>query len=497
MLLRALPAARWLAILCLSTALAVRAQDRPDTHRISPAEAEELLRSVDSIAQFAAERTGLELRRRVDRRLASRDEVQRYVEAKMAEDEDQKRFERSELVIKKFGLLPRDFQLQPFLVKILREQVAGYYDSKTKTVNLLDWLAAEAQQPVLAHELTHALQDQAIDLDGWTAKARADLHHAVNADNFDIAYDELSTARNAVLEGQGMAVLVEFMLKPAGHTLLQSPQVVPMMKKFMEKSEPGSIVATAPLLIRESLTFPYRDGLGFIDALLRHGGTELAYRQALLAPPTTSRAILTPESYLQKEVLPPMVMPELGSALAGWEKFDTGSIGQFDVRILIEQLGEPRLAEALSPEWRGGMYLAARPARARGKDAVSDLAFVYVSRWGSAVAAQRFAGFYAEALKRRYAHVKRAKYGFGTREGPITIEASGTEVFVTETFPLATAEAIKKLIRAERSAPPPAKPAVTGDLSLRYMHPIAAVLRPAIEPRMLERLHRDLQQVIH
>ena len=72
-----------------------------------------------------------------------------------------------ELVLKKFGLLPRDFDLGKFLVVLLKEQVAGYYDPKTKTVNLLDWLGADQQKPVLAHELTHALQDQSFNLDKY------------------------------------------------------------------------------------------------------------------------------------------------------------------------------------------------------------------------------------------------------------------------------------------------------------------------------------------
>ena len=55
-------------------------------------------------------------------------------------DEDTQRLRRSELVLKKFGLLPRDFNLETFLVALLREEVAGYYDPKTKTVNLIDWV---------------------------------------------------------------------------------------------------------------------------------------------------------------------------------------------------------------------------------------------------------------------------------------------------------------------------------------------------------------------
>ncbi len=87
----------------------------------------------------------------------------------MAEDKDAQRLRRSELVLKKFGLLPRDYDLQKFLVALLREQVAGYDDPKTRTgYKLPDRIDAEQQRPVMAHELTHALQDQSFaGLEKW------------------------------------------------------------------------------------------------------------------------------------------------------------------------------------------------------------------------------------------------------------------------------------------------------------------------------------------
>ena len=177
--------------------------------KISPEEAEQLFRSVDEILQFASEDTDLPIKNKVKRRLANRDQVVAYLEKSMSEDKDAQRLRRSELVLKKFGLLPADFNLQSFLVNLLREQVAGYYDPKTKTVNLLDWLDAEQQRPVLAHELTHALQDQSFDLDKWMKPGDVDLADIPRPTPADIANDEISEARQAVVEGQAMVVLVD------------------------------------------------------------------------------------------------------------------------------------------------------------------------------------------------------------------------------------------------------------------------------------------------
>src|SRR5258708_12904261 len=153
-------------------------EQKPDTRpetKITPQQAEELFRDVDTILDFASKDTSLPVKHEVKRRLASRDEVVSYLKKNMAEDKDVQRLRRTELVLKKFGLLPKDFDLQTFLVSLLEEQVAGYYDAKTKTVNLLDWVLPDLQRPVLAHELTHALQDQSFSLDKWLRHGAEDL----------------------------------------------------------------------------------------------------------------------------------------------------------------------------------------------------------------------------------------------------------------------------------------------------------------------------------
>src|SRR3989454_9925104 len=192
--------------------------------KISPEEAGELFRSVDEILQFASKDTALPIKHEVKRKLVSRDEVVAYVEKHMSEDEDAKRLRRSELVLKKFGLLPRDFDLGKFLVALLREQVAGYYDPKTKTVNLLNWVDAESQRPVLAHELTHALQDQSFGLEKWMQTGEQS-NHAHDPSPDDIATDEVQAARQAVIEGQAMVTLLDYSLAPTGKTLLDTPQI--------------------------------------------------------------------------------------------------------------------------------------------------------------------------------------------------------------------------------------------------------------------------------
>ena len=114
-------------------------KDKPSAP-LTKEQAKELFQSVDEILQFASQDTKLPIEHTVKRKLVTRDEVNKYLRERFKEDEGAKRLARSEAVLKKFGLLDRDFQLQSFLISLLTEQVAGFYDDKTKTVNLLDWI---------------------------------------------------------------------------------------------------------------------------------------------------------------------------------------------------------------------------------------------------------------------------------------------------------------------------------------------------------------------
>src|SRR5437660_11309861 len=80
------------------------------------------------------------------------------------ESESPEEMRASEITLKKLGLVPADFQLRPFIIKLLTEQVAGYYDPKSRQFHVADWIDLKGQKTVMAHELTHALQDQHFDL---------------------------------------------------------------------------------------------------------------------------------------------------------------------------------------------------------------------------------------------------------------------------------------------------------------------------------------------
>jgi hypothetical protein len=448
--------------------------------RLSKKEADELFRSLDDIMRFASEDTDLPIRRTVKRELSSRDQVAQTLNDRMKDDEDAKRLERSELVLKKFGFLPRNFNLQTYLVSLMREQVAGYYNVKDKTVYLMDWIPAEQQKPVMAHELTHALQDQNFDLKKWLAGdvKTDDKRSSPDEDAKEIESDEEQTARQALVEGQGMAVLIDYLLKDSGQNVNTVPTFVEALKQNISEGQDSPVYFNAPLYMRESLAFPYRYGLGFVQELLKKGGKDLAFGGAMKNPPQNSRQIMNPAAYLAHEKLEPVVLPHMSELLGkDYERCDVGSVGEFDVMVLLKQFTNAKLADDISSEWRGGAYYAAlkhetgdseeltskdsskgKPQKKEtGPPTTKSVALLYLSRWSSPAAAQRFAKAYAATLLDRYRFAdpeqpepkgeedganEKPQSGkqqaiptrWKTDEGLVSIEARGDTVLVLESF---------------------------------------------------------------
>jgi hypothetical protein len=415
--------------------------------KISAKEAEELFRSVDEILQFASKETSLPIKEPVKRTLTSRDQVVAYITKHMSEDEDAQRLRRSELVLKKFGLLPRDFDLQTFLLALLREQVAGYYDPKTKTVNLLDWVDVEQQRPVLAHELTHALQDQSFGLEKWMKVGAGDPGRSKDATQADIENDEVAAARQAVVEGQAMVVLIDYMLEPTGQSLKDSPQIVEALKQGMLVGTADSIqFHNAPLYLKEALTFPYRYGIDFVADVLAKNGKEKAFAGVFANPPRTTREIMEPKTYLSGEHLPAMRLPSFQQVFKSYDLFDSGALGEFDVAVLIDQYAGVKMSHDFYPHWRGGYYYAARPK----SNPDGALGLLYVSRWSSPEKSAQFAAIYAKSLEKRYRRAHQngdnrvqdldivetltGRHTWATEDGPVVINVQGDTVMVTESL---------------------------------------------------------------
>jgi len=244
--------------------------------KITPRQAEELFHSVDDILSFDSRESGLPIKKQIKRKLTSR----------------------------------------------------GFYDPKTKTVNMLDWVPIEEQEPVMAHELTHALQDQSIGIERWMKKGDKDLGEGKhNPTPADIDNDEIGTAREAVVEGQAQAMMFQYAIAPAGRSIVDSPELLDSMETTSMTGTPSTeVFNSAPIFLKESMTFPYSYGMEFVVQLMRKGGKKKAFADVLHNPPHTTREIMQPDTYLAGEKIPLMRVPDFERAFKAYQKFDIGGI---------------------------------------------------------------------------------------------------------------------------------------------------------------------------
>jgi hypothetical protein len=307
---------------------------------------------------------------------------------------------------------------------------------------------------VLAHELTHALQDQNYGLEKWgegkgKPKTDADI----------VANDEESSAKQAVIEGQAMITLLDYSLAPVGGSVLNSPEIVEAMKAGMVSGDATSpLFAKAPLFLREALVFPYQEGLDFIRTVLIKRGKQAAFAGTMENPPTNSRQIVMPETYLSGEKIPPVPVADIEKIIGKqYDRYDFGGIGQFDIGVMIEQWAvqrpvntQVRLPTKMAEAWRGGYYWVGREHGVKE----GPVQMVFVTRWATEADATEFAGIYGQSVAKRYKTVQQVKPfengtgEWGTEEGPVRITTSGNMVLALEGFEKTTTDKLAPAVLA-------------------------------------------------
>ncbi|HVJ04962.1 MAG TPA: hypothetical protein VM578_04785 [Candidatus Saccharimonadales bacterium] len=437
--------------LVLSLLVLAPAQETPTAdpeHHVTEAEAKELFRSVDDLLKFASERTGLPIRHPVKKKLATRDEVAKYVELRMKEQGNGERFDRSAIALKKLGLLPRNFNLREYMLGLYREQVEGWYDAHSKTVYLLDWVSPEVQKPVMAHELVHALQDQSYDLEKWL-NVRKDSKDETE----QMVIDEQRTARQSIIEGQAMMVLFDYQLTPVGQTVESAPDLVDSMKASVADEESTPMYAKAPIYLREAMLFPYTFGMDFVRAVLTRRGQQAAFAGVLDHPPLDTRQIMEPATYLNHEPQVQFQVVPLEKVLGpNWRRDDFSGIGEVDLRVILRQWGGKDAAAKLSPAWRGGYYMTLANKKSP-KDSPTSLALVL--NFSSPTAANKFAAIYESALGERYKSVQpaNAPHQWITEEGAARLYIEGSTAIALESFTAEDAAKIHETLKPAITKP--------------------------------------------
>jgi hypothetical protein len=340
----------------------------------------EFLATADEVMNEMAEITGWKLKSPLKKSIRTRAEIHAYILSEMDDEKDAKERYASAKSAEAFGLLPKNFDLDNFLVDLLTEQIAGLYDPKKHEFYIADWIQPDEQRMVMSHELTHALQDQYFHIEAWERAAKPN--------------DDAELARESVLEGSAMAGMLEYMLRDKGLKLKDLPDIDP--SAFVGDLSDTPMLKKAPPFIKDSLMFPYFDGLRFSLSVLRTGGWS-GFDAIFAKPPANTQQIMHPSLYRADKVPAPLKvdLPN-GVPGSGWNKLEENSMGEFGWQEVVKQYLGDEIAKKVTAEWDGDDY-----ATFEQKDTKALMLFTRV-RFNDQDAANRFFETYTLALKKKY-----------------------------------------------------------------------------------------------
>jgi hypothetical protein len=335
-----------------------------------------------------SEITGWRVLKKVPSEMLAKDKFHTFVESRMKEVSSDKEVRAEEITLKMFGFVPQDFNLARETVDLVSEQAAAFYDYNKKRLFILDSTTEGTEQQVaLVHELAHALADQHHHLGKYLRHGSPD--------------DDASTARQAVMEGQATWLTWAYVSKSGGGKGEVPPD---MLDRLTSSAGTGGsefpVFTKAPLYLRESLVFPYNQGMRFQDALF-HKLARQSFDEVFTRPPLSTQQILHPDAYLANtkptEPEPPSLAPVLGKKEASrFHVLAEGSLGEFDHSVLLRQFISEKEGVAAASHWRGGSYRLYEHKRERFP------VLAYVSDWDSPASARHFFAMYQRVLKGKW-----------------------------------------------------------------------------------------------
>ncbi|HEX4759761.1 MAG TPA: hypothetical protein VH256_03130 [Thermoleophilaceae bacterium] len=238
-----------------------------------------------------------------------------------------------EELLKLLGLIPPQSNMRDIQSQIYQDQVAGFYDPRTKRLALVRDAAGQGVsvgEITLAHELTHALDDQVYGIRDQPA-----------------GVGDANSAYTALVEGDATSVMTRY-----AQRYMSGLDLVSILASATSES-----TASLPPYIEATLLFPYVEGQQFVDALVRYArGWKLVNSAFKTRPPLSTQQILHPLDYVRNlKPKPPrlQVRPLLGPA---WRRVDAGDLGEFDTRQLLLHGTLPPRAAQIAAAWRGGTF---------------------------------------------------------------------------------------------------------------------------------------------
>jgi len=351
------------------------------------ADSKSQLATADQLFSDMSKLTGLPIKASLQKKILGRPEIQKYLTQSLHADYTPEELHVQEAILRAFGLASGDFNLEQFLIKFCTEQAAGFYDPHTKTMYMADWIDPEMQEGVLAHELTHALQDQNFDLNRFLRATREN--------------DDASNARQAIVEGYAMAGMVQHLLGPEGVDLAGLPSVEPLMARFAdEELAKFPIFATAPFFFRLQALFPYLQGMDFMQRGLKQGGWKELNR-LFTDPPTTTKELFQPEIYFAHKPLAKVSLPQAAflANVPGLRPLTENTMGELGYYAVLGQLISEDEAKPVATAWLADHYILYEyPDKPDGE---GKYVLVARTRWSSAEKSQAFFRDYETILQKK------------------------------------------------------------------------------------------------
>ena len=403
------------AVLLLSGGSGAGARQRAKPAASLSAKAAAIREATAEVLRETSELRKLPVLRQVRSGAQSRAEIEQMLIRNLNESATPEETQAAETTMKKFGLAPADFQLRPFLVKLLAEQVAGYYDPKTQEFYLADWIDLDGQRPVMAHELTHALQDQHFNLRRFEDWPKHD--------------SDAELAAHALVEGDASYLMAQYVQR---NPMRQLAFLKSMMSGGAAASEQ---IEQAPRVLREQMLFPYLQGMAWVMQVYKRGGWE-AVSAAYKDLPKSSEQVLHEEKYAANELPRKVSVRDLSAALGrGWRMADNDVWGEWGCYLLLDEfLQSEDVSRRAAAGWGGDRYaLFVGPRKA-------DVVVALKTVWDTEGDAREFFDAYVRRTTKRYgaepAEVAPAdRQLWRTQEGAVVVERQGSGVVVIEGVP--------------------------------------------------------------
>src|SRR5262249_18832268 len=306
-----------------------------------------LLAATHEVLKETSDLRQLSIIRPVPSSTQSRAEIERAIMKNLDEEITPADMHASEITLKKLGLAPPDFQYRALMVRLLTEQVAGYYEPKTHQFHLADWIDIDGQKPIMAHELTHALQDQHFNLRRF--------------DNLPKGDSDAELAAHALIEGDATLAMAMYVASNPlrALTFLKSIGAMGISTEELDK---------APRALRETLLFPYQEGMNWTRSLYRQGGwSEVS--TAFTTLPQSTEQVLHPEKYFAHESPIKVALPDLtnllnngdrsgaklgSTAQSGWKRIASDVNGEWGFYLILDQfLKSPAESRRAAAGWAG------------------------------------------------------------------------------------------------------------------------------------------------